>query len=78
MIIKYNNKLFSKLTFSEGRNPYHGVNRILTQCHILYEPYLGIGIYETRIISCDFIYFRNAMYLTWDTYLVPKEQTRYS
>ena len=43
-------KYFPKFNISEGGNPYHGVNVILTQYHLICNTYLSIGIYYTIII----------------------------
>ena len=44
--------MFSKLTFVEGRKTYHGVNGILTQYHIRYHPYLGLGECAIKYTLC--------------------------
>ena len=69
---------FLKLTITEGRNPYNGVSRILTQYNIICELHIGLGIYLVRGIPCDCIDFRNTMDLPWDASLVPNDQPRYS
>ena len=53
--IKWNNKYFLKFTIAERRNPYHGVNGILTRYHRRCYPYLGLGRCTIIIIPCDFI-----------------------
>ena len=53
------------------------MNGILTHCHIICDPYLGIGIYVLNIILCSYLYFRNSMDLPWDPYLVPRDKSRY-
>ena len=78
MKIKWNNKYFLKLNISAGRNPYHGVNGILTLYHIWRDPYFVLVRCTIVIIPCCFIEFINAVYLTWDTSLVTKYHQRYS
>ena len=68
---------FPKLIISEGRNLYHGVNRILTHYCIRCDPYLCLGICTINGIPCPCIYCINFMSLPWDPYLVPKDQLRY-
>ena len=64
--IKQNNKWFPKLTIAEGRKPYHGMNGILTNYHIQFNPNLGICKIFIRRINYACIDFRNDMDLTWD------------
>ena len=78
MRIKRNNKLFSKLAISVGRNPYHVVNRIFTEYNILCYSYLVIVGCSIIRIPCAFIYFMNTMDLTWYPYLVPNYNPIYS
>ena len=66
------------MNIAEGRKPYHGVDGILPCYHIICDPYLGLGRFAIIKITCTCIDFRNAMDLPWDTYIVPKDQTRYS
>ena len=66
------------MAISERRNPYHGVNIILTHYHIQCDPYLGLGRCAIIRIPCTCIDFRNSMDLLWDKYLVPKYKPRYS
>ena len=66
------------MTITEGIKPYHGVNNVLTHYNIIWDPYLGIGRCEIKIISYLCIDFINVMDLSWDQYLVPKAQPRYS
>ena len=77
MKINWNNKCFFGLTITQGRNPYHGVNIILTHYHIRCDPYLGIGRFKIKIIPCACIYCRNSMGIPWYKYLVPKCQPRH-
>ena len=78
MKIKWSKKWFSKLTITEGRKPYHGVNGIFTHYGIRCDPYLGLGIFEMRIIPCACISFINDIDLSWDLYPVTKYHPRYS
>ena len=48
---KLENKCFSKLTTEEGRNPYFGVNGILTHYNIRYDPYIGLVKLTTIIFT---------------------------
>ena len=48
--------IFLKLTFEDGRNMYHGVNRILILYDILCDYYLGLDTYAMIGISCACIY----------------------
>ena len=66
------------MTIAEERNPHNGLNGILTQYHVRFCPYLGIGRCEIRRMPCAFIDHINSMDLPCDTYLVPKYQPRYS
>ena len=54
------------------------MNCILTHYHILCDPYLGLVICDTIIITYDFIEFSNAMGLPWETYFVPNYHPRFS
>ena len=54
------------------------MNIISTQFRILWNPYLGLGRCDTRIIPYDCIKWSNTMYLPRDPYLVPKNQSIYS
>ena len=54
--MNWTNNCFSKLNIEEGRNPYHGVNGILTHYHIQYNTYIGIvrhAIKEYHLIVCN-------------------------
>ena len=62
----------------EVRKPYHGVNGILTNYHLIYDTYLGIGRCSTIRIPYDCIVFRNIIDLTWDQYLEPRDHQRHS
>ena len=62
--IKRNNKWFPKLTIAEGRKPYHGLNGILTNYHIQFNPYLGLCKCSIRRIPYACIDFTNDMDLT--------------
>ena len=75
--MKWNRKWYTKLNIAEGRKPHHGVNGILTNYNIQFDPYLGLGI-SAIIIPCDFIECRNAMDIPFDSYLVPKDHQKYS
>ena len=76
--IKRNNKYFLKLTITEERKPYRGVNRISTHYHIVCECYLVIVRFAILITPYYCIDCINAMSLPWDKYLVKKYQPRYS
>ena len=76
--IKWNKIIFPELKITEGIKPYHGVNNVLTHYNIIWDPYLGIGRCEIKIISYLCIDFINVMDLSRDQSLVPKAQPRYS
>ena len=65
------------MNISKGRKTYHGVNGILTHYNIIWDPYIGLGIFSIRRIPCDCIDLINSMYLPWDPYIVPKYQPIY-
>ena len=71
-------QILLKLTITEVREPYHGVNSILNHYHIICDLYLGLGICAIGKITCDCIDFINFMDIPCDPYLVKKYQTRYS
>ena len=70
-------QIIFKMNISGVVNLYHGVNGILTCDHITCGPYIGLGGFKIRIISCSCIYCINSMHLTWDSYIVLKYQSRY-
>ena len=49
---KRNNKWFPKLTITEGRKSYLGVNEILTYYHIRCDHYLGLSRCVTSTKTC--------------------------
>ena len=69
--------MFTKLTIEEGRNPYHGVNVILTHYYIRFNPYLVIVRCEIIRIPRAFIGYIDAIDLPWDPYIVTKKHSIY-
>ena len=53
------------------------MNIISTQFRILWNPYLGLGRCDTRIIPYDCIKWSNTMYLPRDPYLEQNHQPIY-
>ena len=74
---KMQQKWLSKLTISEGRNTYNGVNGILTHYRIRYEPYIGLVRLIIIIITCDCIDCISFIDLPCDPSFVPRYRTRY-
>ena len=75
--MKRNNKIFSNYNITEGRNTYHGVNSVSTHYNIWCDTYIVIVIFTILITPCDCIECRNAMYLPWYPYILPRDKPRY-
>ena len=78
MKIQMEKQNFLLFNIDGGRKPHHDVHGILTRYHLIFDPYLGIGRCSIRIIPCCFIECRYDIYLTWNTYISPKYQSRFA